>query len=172
MRFRRETIGAVVFRRRLEARRLDTRRRRFAPLNFRGESGERTAEAVDEDEQFVPQYNGTFGDVRVCPETIGSNFSTSPGRRLQRCYRDRVVISGQALGEIKMDAPQDGSRGAAGRMVSDFRFRWQIRDVAGAATNLAVRLWWGRSHTLSGRGAHACLVPAGCGRAAGRAAVR
>jgi len=81
---RRETDGAVVFRRRLKARRLDARRGRFAPVNLRDELGERPAWAVAMDARRVPRRGGGFrghaeiaADVPVArgPEESGDGMA-------------------------------------------------------------------------------------------------
>ncbi|HUB45356.1 MAG TPA: hypothetical protein VMB73_10260 [Acetobacteraceae bacterium] len=117
-----------MFRRHPKARRLDTRRRRFAPVNLRDELRERAAEAVDRDEQLVPERAGIFGGRAESGRRAGQDGTRGPAARFvsdglyggqmgeiaglppvcMRSYGGGIVLCRRANGRIHAVSPGRG----------------------------------------------------------------
>jgi len=107
-----------VFRRHPKARRLDTRRRRFAPVNLRGELYERTAVACDGDELGVPRCAGLFGGVSEIEASVGPSRACRAEWRW-RCIQ-RHAAHHAAAHALADDRYVDGCEEPAGQVVAGF----------------------------------------------------
>jgi hypothetical protein len=140
--YRRETIGALVFRTPPKARRPDTRRRRLAPVNLRDDVRETDAEAIDGCKRLVRKHFGGFrgaGEIEV--------GRVGPGRMVGRFASDGLCHG--EIGEIGILLPLR-TRGFGGRAVLPGRAGACIRAGLLQAGAIARQGWLARGEESIG----------------------